>query len=67
MVTAASSQLLAMVYDTVHVPESIEDSEDWVPEYDLDWRNVDDPEEIGAGVDFEYWSSGKVSYPHNEK
>lgn len=56
-------QLLSLVYDTIHGPENIEDArDDWVPEFDPDWRNVDDPDEIGAGVSFEHWTSGK-DYP----
>ena len=56
-------QLLALVYDTVHGPENMEDAEDdWVPEFGLDWRSVDDPDDIGAGVTFEHWTSGK-EYP----
>lgn len=56
-------QLLALVFDNVHGPEDIKDAEGWVPEYDLDWRNVDEPEDVGAGVDYDYWSGGKVPYP----
>jgi hypothetical protein len=57
-------QLLALVFETTQQPDDPETArDDWVPEYDLDWRQVDDPEPFGADVEYEYWSQGKVPYP----
>jgi len=60
-------QWLALIFETSQRPDSYEQAVhgDWIPEYELDWREQDVPaaDEFDAQVDYEYWSSGHVPYP----
>lgn len=59
-------QLTELVYRTQNAPENAEEaSNEWVPEYPMDWRQKEprDADEYPASVDYEYWTSGSVEYP----
>lgn len=50
-------QLCWMAFETAEQPDDYETAADnWVPEYPLDWRDVNPPDEIGPGREFDQWA-----------